>query len=66
MGIRESAYQQQAKRMDATLECKKISDARRFINKQINYLEKKAINNMKVQIFADFNDKKFEDSNWWE
>lgn len=61
MGIRESYYKEQSKKMDLSIECKKLSDARRFINRHLNYLENKAINNIKLSLFADFNDKKWEE-----
>lgn len=61
MGIREAAYREQSKKLDMTIECNKLSDARRFINKHLNYLENKAINGIKLTLFADFNDKKWEE-----
>lgn len=66
MGIKEWAYEQDSKKLDMNLKCRKIADARRFINKQINYLENKAINELKISIYADFNDKKFDEYTWKE
>lgn len=60
-GIREWAYKEQSKKINESLECKKLSDARRFINSRLNYLEKKAINELKITLFSDFNDKKWEE-----
>lgn len=61
MGIREASYKEQSKKINESLECKKLSDARRFINSRLNYLEKKAINELKITLFSDFNDKKWEE-----
>ena len=61
MGIREYTYKEQSKILEVSLNCKTKSDAQRFINKHLNYLEKKAINNIKITLFADFNDKKWEE-----
>ena len=46
MNIRESSYQQQAQRMDATVEGKKISDN----NMKIQILPILMIRNVKIQI----------------
>jgi len=61
MGIKEYGYEKQSKKINESIECKKLSDVRRFINKRLNYLENKAINNLKLELFADFNDKKWEE-----
>lgn len=61
MGIRKEAYEKQSKQLETNLKCKKISDARRFINRHLNYLENKAINDIKISLFADFNDRKWEE-----
>lgn len=61
MGIREASYKEESKKLNESLECKKLSDARRFINSRLNYLEKKAINELKITLFSDFNDKKYEE-----
>lgn len=61
MGIREASYKEESKKLNESLECKKLSDARRFINSRLNYLEKKAINELKITLFSDFNDRKWEE-----
>lgn len=61
MGIRETNYKENSKILDMSLNCKKLSDARRFTNRQLNYLENKTINDIKISIFANFNDKKWEE-----
>ena len=61
MGIREAEYNRQSKEQETAIICNKISDARRFFNKNINYFDKKAINKIKINIYINYNDRKFED-----
>lgn len=61
MGIREWGYKEESKEINCGIKCKKISDVRRFINKQLNYLDKKEINEIKISMEVNFNDKKMEE-----
>lgn len=61
MGIREFAYKEESKQIDVSIKCKKLADVRRFINRHLNYLENKGINEINLRLFADFNDKKWEE-----
>lgn len=61
MGIKELGYRELEKEIEASITCRKLSDAKRFVNKQLNYLENKTVNKMKISIIVSFNDKKWEE-----
>lgn len=61
MGIREAAFNEQNKRIKESISCRKLADVRRFINKRLNYLENKTIKDIQIELYAEFNDRKWED-----
>lgn len=63
MGIREAERQHQEKTIKSKYKCIKVSDARRFINKHLNYLDEKYINNIIITIESTYNDKEWRNYN---